>query len=150
MQADPTKQQTTRDGDLDTTLLVYTRERQDVHYWGMTASYEAKKVWANNMRYIFFAIMSPVRINPCFGTTIGRLAHLKEYNLETGDVKTVTRDLTNGLENMAYDRITQILYWTDSINKAIRAIEMSYCYFTNIHKSDTTAPYGLALHVVKR
>lgn len=56
----------------------------------------------------------------------------------------------HGIENMAYDWITNNIYWTDSELNWIVAADASLKYYSPIYESPSTAPYGLAIQARKR
>nr|XP_039253081.1 prolow-density lipoprotein receptor-related protein 1-like isoform X2 [Styela clava] len=116
------------DGDLAMKTLMDMLDGKDADYWGMVASYETGKIYFNDYKQ----------------------ACLHEYDAHSNKIEAIANDLTGGLENLEYDRITNVLYWTDSIDKTIIAMEGTYQHFTKIYQSDSVAPYGLALHTTKR
>lgn len=79
-----------------------------------------------------------------------RQSKLYEHNARTGITRPVLQHATAGLDDLAYDRVTQVLYWTDSRMHAIYATEKTYKYITRVKSTDLLKPRAISIHTTAR
>nr|XP_039264376.1 low-density lipoprotein receptor-related protein 2-like [Styela clava] len=109
--------------------VLATASDKRSEFYGLTTSYKTKEIF-------FHEHVSE---------------ELMVYDVLAGDIKRVAKFITGGLKNIVYDFVTRVLYWTDSIEKSIIALEKNYRHLTRIYQTNEVgAPHGLAIHHIKR
>lgn len=102
--------------------------KEDEEFWGLTADFQAQKIFWNEFKQ----------------------KRLYEYDARSGKSRAVIKYATAGLENLAYDRVTRVLYWTDSRMNAIFASEKTYKFITRVKSTGILQPRAIAVHTTRR